>query len=261
MKKLLLALIVLFNLHATVNAQSIEIYDRTGTNAISGDTLTFWYPDDPNVTEGVFDFDGTNFARVVNEGNDTITIKLKRVVHSFINASEDFACWGSNCYGPVNPATTPVWDVNDLVVTNPGDTAAGLAPLQLYLDFNDNTGLAVYDYVFYDVDNPVDSAVLHVKWVVTLLTDVNEIANAVQKMEVYPNPAVNQFTVDLNAGIQADNQEIIIRDMLGKTIKSERINSRQEKFIFSTEGMTGGIYFVSYMLDGEVLKTSKLVVR
>jgi len=261
MKKLLLSFIILFALHSATDAQNIVIYDKTGSTVITGDTLTFWFPEDPAINESALDFDATNFARVVNNAPFDLTIKLKRRAKSFIPGSEDYACWGANCYGPNDPSVTPVWDINDQVPTSSGDTAAGLAPLQLYFDANNNTGVSVYDYVFYDVNNANDSAVLHLKWFITTLTDINEISEAVQNMKVYPNPAIDQFTIDLNAGIQADDQEIIVRDMLGKLVQREQLNASQEEFTFSTAGMNGGIYFVSYVLEGEVLKTSKLVVR
>lgn len=261
MKRILLICFSLLTVNASLSAQGIVIFSNNGSQTITGDTLTFWYAEDPNRNEGATEFTANNFAKVVNASQDTMKIVLKRVVKTFIPTSEDYACWGSACYGGNDPSQNTVWLIPDTVVVASGDTASGSIPLVLYFDANNTTGEAIYSYVFYDADNPSDEAAINVKWSISTLTDINEITAAVQNMQVYPNPAVDNFTIDLNAGIQAEGQEIIIRDLLGKVVDRRSIGSTQDKFYYSTEGMTGGVYFVSYSIKGEILKTSKLIIK
>ena len=258
MKKILLLFTLFSFAIATSNAQSIDIYNSDGSANITNDTIVFWHPVSPSVTEP--DFSHGGFAKIHNNSTDTVTIRLRRIERQVITGSEDYLCWGITCFGKKLAGTDPDWDVNDESIVLPGDTAGGLG-LIVYLQPNDNIGEAVYEYRFYNKNDTTISASTYVRWSISLLTDVNEIFDAVQHMEVYPNPATDQFTIDFNAKLNAANQEIIIRDMLGKLVQRETISGSQAKFNFTTDGMQGGIYFVSYVLDGEVMKTTKLVVH
>ena len=241
-----------------LEAQNIQIYNRDGSANITNDTIFFSDTVSTTVAEG--DFSYKNFAKIHNNTTDTVTIRLRRIEQQIIQGSEDYLCWGITCFGRKAAGSEPDWDVSDQAVVNPGDTAGGLG-LIVYLNPNDNPGEAIYEYRFYDAANPNSNASVFVSWTITLLTNVNEIYQAAQKISVYPNPARDQFTVDLNSRIKADNQEIIVRNMLGKLVQRHTLSSGQERVNFSTDNMSGGIYFVSYALDGEVFKTSKLVVR
>ena len=258
MKKFLLTSVLVCFATVALNAQNIEIYNSDGSAIITNDTIVFDHTVSPNVSEP--DFSHGGFAKIHNNSNDTVTIRLRRIERQIISGSEDYLCWGITCFGKQLAGTLPDWDVNDESVVPAGDTAGGTG-LIVYIQPNDNPGDAIYEYRFYAASDTSNQASFYVRWDISLFTNINEIRDAVQKMEVYPNPAADQFTVDLNAKVSAANQEIIIRDMLGKNIQRQVITGSNETINFSTEGMQGGIYFVSYLIDGELLKTSKLVVR
>lgn len=258
MKKLLLFLFISGTAIFSAKAQNIGIFNENGSQSIANDTITFWHAVSPSAMEP--DFSHTGFAKIVNETAGAMTIKLRRIEKQIIPGTYDYLCWGITCFGSYNAGDTTDWYVDDQANVNPNDTAGGTG-LVVYFQPNDITGNAIYEYRFYNSENTNDSASVFVKWAISLLTDVNEITDALKDMDVYPNPAKDNFTVDLNTGIKADRQEIIIRDMLGKVVRRENIASAQETFRFTTEGMQGGIYFVSYAIDGEILKTNKLVVR
>lgn len=259
MKKFILIVLFSFSIQAVVFGQSIQITDYSG--APITDTLVFWHADDPNRTEAPTEFERKNFARITNVSNDSLTIKMMRKAITVIPGAQDLACWGGECLGPNDPVLSPNWDFPVDITLDSNQYASGINAFILYFFSQDNYGDAIFNYKFYNLEDPNDSASVFVKWSISLLTDINEISKAVQKMDVYPNPATSEFTIDLNAGIKASNQEIIIRDMLGKTISRTTIQAMQETHRFSTEELTGGIYFVSYALNGEVLKTKKLIVK
>jgi|GEM_PF-1252855 len=260
MKRLILTLFIAIFSVSSMNAQNIKIFSWNGATELTGDTLTFWHPVSPDVNEG--DFTRKEFAKIVNASSGGMNIDMKRIVlgGDSIPGTLDLACWGQNCYGPKNANLTPIWIFNDPVFANAGDTAGGIG-LYAYFRANDQTGLAKYEYQFYNTEDPNTTGSIFVKWSITRLTDINEIADAAQNMSVYPNPAEDYFMVDLNTGVVSDNQEIIVRDMLGKVVLREAIPSLQETFQFSTQQMNGGVYFVSYAVEGEILKTNKLVIK
>ena len=81
-------------------------------------------------------------------------------------------------------------------------------------------------------------------------------------VEVYPNPASNVVVFQYKTGNIAQTASIIIRNMVGKVVREislETIGTSQKKV--SIADLSTGVYFYSYVLDGNVISTKKLVVR
>jgi len=79
--------------------------------------------------------------------------------------------------------------------------------------------------------------------------DLYEKTNAVFKF--YSNPNNGNFTVELN-----DNSQLIIYDLLGKTILNLNLNSENHAINLSAEN--SGIYFMT-VKEGNNISTVKLV--
>jgi PKD repeat protein len=75
---------------------------------------------------------------------------------------------------------------------------------------------------------------------------------------LYPNPAKNQFTIQLNA--LSKNMTIEILDLSGRIVQHEKINSGGIIFSINTQDLSNGIYFVRVNADG-VKIVKKLVIE
>ncbi len=72
---------------------------------------------------------------------------------------------------------------------------------------------------------------------------------------MYPNPANEVVTIELDK----NNVDLNIVDLLGKTVftQSNVISNRQ----INVSELKNGVYFISVLKNGTVLKTEKLIVK
>jgi hypothetical protein len=84
----------------------------------------------------------------------------------------------------------------------------------------------------------------------------------VLSLEAYPNPANNNATISYNLPSNYNSGKIIIRNMIGKEVKTIAINGgSNSKMTISTSDMPNGVYFYSIIGDGKPLSTKKLIVK
>ena len=80
------------------------------------------------------------------------------------------------------------------------------------------------------------------------------------EFSVYPNPAKNQITVDF---ISTNNKSsnLIISDILGKTVKEFSINSSNgiNRININLNNLNDGIYFINFS-NNDIKSTKKLVI-
>jgi len=84
---------------------------------------------------------------------------------------------------------------------------------------------------------------------------------AIEKLELFPNPAQNNVNVVLNLENRSD-VKINVRDMSGKLVKAVSYNNLPggtEKVSFSVQSLKNGNYVIS-VIKGQEVKTGKLVI-
>jgi len=80
------------------------------------------------------------------------------------------------------------------------------------------------------------------------------------KFGVYPNPAISQFTVQLN-NFKATKAEIILVSESGITVQRKTVDlKRSQSIVFSTSRMAAGVYLVKVVSE-EGIQTSKVVIQ
>jgi aminopeptidase N len=81
-------------------------------------------------------------------------------------------------------------------------------------------------------------------------------------INVFPNPAKNLVTVDLTSVREDiyDASVLVITDVSGKMVASERLNDRQEKVLINTANYSNGIYFVNLRTSDSRMARSKFIV-
>ena len=91
-------------------------------------------------------------------------------------------------------------------------------------------------------------------------TSINENGNEVN-VALFPNPAHNEFTVQLNGSFDLSQESVMLRlkDILGREVYSQRINSATS--LIHKEDLPKGIYFYSVEDDGRTLATGKVVME
>ena len=85
---------------------------------------------------------------------------------------------------------------------------------------------------------------------------------AVNQINIYPNPAKNQATIELSLASAVDNASIIVTDIAGKTLIQNELGkvSTSVKSALNTESLTSGLYLVHFVANGKEISVQKLNV-
>ncbi len=93
-----------------------------------------------------------------------------------------------------------------------------------------------------------------------ITTEINQIISRGQFAACYPNPATNNFTIDLNPDIKLDNVQIVIYDMIGKEVKRVVITETKTIININNE-LKKGLYSYSIIVDNQKSVFGKLIVQ
>lgn len=192
----------------------------------------------------------------VHISNTTSTLKrvtIERFVNYISVGQKEFFCYGATtglCYPPGTPASNGL----DTILANSTDVSfkAALSPLGNY-------GPASIHYRILDTDNPSDSVGVDLAWdITTSLGENNEIYGLSKPLQ---NPA-DAFTV-YNYNLKStDNSDfLIVFNMLGIKMKTMDIPGKTGALVLTTSDLKSGMYMVSYISNGKVKDTSRLVVN
>ena len=79
----------------------------------------------------------------------------------------------------------------------------------------------------------------------------------VEKVNVFPNPAHEQMTVQIITEANLEDTELVLFDRLGREVRRESFEGKQ--FVFYTEDMASGLYFYKILTAGQSLSVGKVV--
>lgn len=75
----------------------------------------------------------------------------------------------------------------------------------------------------------------------------------------FPNPAQDQLTLELGL-TRAVNAQIRLIDLMGRTVASTSFNGQNGKIQIPTQALANGYYFLSFDVEGEVIRTEKIAI-
>ena len=173
-------------------------------------------------------------CQIYNVSANSLDVMLERTDISVLPGTENTFCWGLNCYPP-QVTLSP----------NPATIAGGATESSFVGDFYPygTAGLNTVQYRFFDSNNSNDAVTIVVNYDTSPL-GIHSASAASNSLNVGYNPNGNLMAISYNLkNLQSAHINII--DMLGKTLKTFPVNSTSGNIIFSTEGMSSGVYFVS----------------
>ncbi|MEO8068892.1 MAG: T9SS type A sorting domain-containing protein [Flavobacteriales bacterium] len=185
-------------------------------------------------------------------GGSSRVMNVKRYELSVIPTSRNYFCWGQ-CYLDQAAGALPLWVSGDYITMSPGVE---------YIDFHGyhmpvgTYGLNAYRFVWYDTQNPTDSAFVDLFFDNTV--GIQELA-VVEDLSIAPNPANASATVNFNlSGGSAD--AITVYNALGAQVLNTPVAAAQRNVQLNTSGLREGVYFVSLQQQGRAISTQRLVV-
>ncbi len=185
-------------------------------------------------------------AVVKNVGSSTLDVKVRRVEEDLVSGSINYFCW-KNCYEPA-VSTSP-----DYLTLNPGDERTDFVA---DYESGGRTGTSIIRYVFFDMNNPNDSASMTVNY---LVTPVGIEENVWTVLDPYPNPANDKVVFEYQAGNSGEAQ-VVIYDLLGNVRKQARMIQGLNKLEVNVQDLEPGVYFYVLKVDEKTSITKKLVV-
>ena len=168
--------------------------------------------------------------------------------------SYDRFCWGTSCFEPGTSSSPSQgsW----LVGLNPGDVDT---TFHSYFYPEGVFGTSTLRYCFHEPDDILAGSCHIITFVVDGTAGVTEDRVPLASLTALsPNPASNEVTVSFDRPMRG---ELEFRNLVGQVHKTEWIGGHGLQQTFSLDGMSSGIWLVTYKVDGVAASTKRLVIR
>ncbi len=242
MKKILLSMAVILAA-LSINAQSLTL---TWDGVALGDTVVIT-PEDESVTEIVF------HAIVNNVSDNNINVGVIRSRIELIGDAEDYFCWGA-CYPPfLDTAGTTI-------LINAG-AQSGDEDFSGHYTINGVVGVSMIKYTFYNVANEAENIDVYVKFNTAPDAIDEHILSNIQVSDAYPNPAKNFVDIDYQMPNEVETASIRIMNILGSVVKEQQISNLAGRLRINVSDINSGVYFYSVVINDEIIRTEKLIVK
>ncbi len=224
-------------------------YSLSWDGAALGDTVTI--QGDPADEEMIFN------AILTNNGDDADTIKItRRRIYQLENTIHYF-CWGA-CFSPNNPDS--VFMPEAFLVIEAGASSDEFAFVAHYTP-NDEVGTSMFEYTFYNKNDRDEKVVVVAKFVTTPDGVLDQLMANAHISDLYPNPATSYVSINYDLPAQVETASVKIMNILGSVVKNEVMNKNASNLRVDVSDLTNGVYFYSVIINNEVYKTKKLVVK
>ncbi len=244
MKKVLLSFVFLFSIYFVGHAQNpLELYHN---DELIPDTILYYDDGNPD-WELVFE------CNVKNTTGEAIRVGLIRFNIDTVTGTENSFCWAGNCFPSyVDSATT------NLVI--PGGQSSKDGDFSGHYVAKEKFGISKVKYTFYDIGNPDVNVSVVVKFKYSPVGVDENAFNGVSFSNAYPNPAANRVNIDYSLA-NAKSASVKIINLLGSVVKSVNLPAGSSKVSMDVSDLNQGVYFYSIVVDGNIIKTKKLIVK
>ena len=183
---------------------------------------------------------------VKNISSDTLNVLCQKVILDTTVGTDNYFCWGSNCYG----VTTYISSSSNNLLPGEGDNIDFGGYYDAYCD----PASAVIEYCFYPESDVTDKTCITITY--------NESSTSISQLKsvlvsnFYPNPASEMvyFTFNGNAAT------LKLIDILGNNVKEISLSQEGIQKLDLSD-MNKGIYFGNLIVNNEVVSIKKLIVK
>ncbi len=242
MKKILLSILIMISFFGVVNAQ---IYTLSVDGEILGDTVIIYGdPESP----------GMQFEAVFTNNDDVgADIQVIRHVISEIEESSNYFRWVAT-YSPTTNMS------GESLFLAPGESSPDDSFISYYSP-GGIVGKTLIEFKFQNtgVENKFIKIVLQFD---TTTDDIGEnILNNMSVSNIYPNPASDMVNLNFDFPLEVKEAEVKIMNVLGSVVSEQNIDTKSNKASIDISNINDGIYFYSILINGEIYKTEKLIVK
>lgn len=253
---------ILFNLSLFLvfglSAQSFQLMDHNDVN-IGGSTATppthYEYG---NASElGLTKFHVKNLTGTTK--NFAVKVTLEYTPYTL---SDLAVCFGTACYS-ASASVSSTQVVNGGVGEDVGSgvtyTELKVAPIT-WPWTSPATDSCIWVVTIFDSANPSDETTARIVWRDnTTLTSINDVDVSSIKLSAYPNPVTNN-NVTISYTIPKKGV-LVMYDLVGKQVGTYLLDNNKSELKANISGLKSGVYFYSVKVNGEVLKTERLIIK
>ena len=228
------------------NAQTFELLDSNNNN-IGG-------TDHYELSTGIM-LSETKF-HIKNISLRTAEYSAKTFEIANTTGSDLQVCFGSACYIAYSGDTSiQYFSDSKSLQSDEIDLSFKVAPFAFSWSAGDS---ATWRVTIFDILNPNDSASAIITWKVNSVS-INEIRENEISLNAYPNPVVNDLTIDYTISAFANNARIEIQDITGKKIKRFAISNKQGQLFIDLKNYNSGIYFSTLIVNDQNILTKRII--
>ena len=141
------------------------------------------------------------------------------------------------------------------------ELAAGESTSAFKITFVPNgvSGTSTLRYCFHDPSASAENGVCHnVTFVADVPSSIAQPVASKREMVLAPNPAHDAVSVDIDG---VGNGVLEFRNLVGQVLKSTNVVAGYGRQRVSLDGMSPGVYLVSFSVEGIAASTKRLVIR
>lgn len=190
---------------------------------------------------------------IENSSGSLKRVTIERTVNVINPNHMEFFCFGSGVTGLCYPPGTPASNGQDTILAGAVDHSfkATVRPMGSY-------GYTEIHYRILDTDNPADSVGVTLAWDFTTSLAENTVQYGFSKPLQNPVDGFAVFNYNLASADQGDR--LVVFNMLGSKVKAVDIPGKSGALVLNTSDLKSGVYMVSYLSNGRIKDTCRLVV-
>jgi hypothetical protein len=195
----------------------------------------------------------------ISASQKTYKVIKKVIALNNMPGTDAFYCFAGTCFSNSTDTSfsSAVLNANTATSQLPGQYQS------LSADFVEGStpSYSHVKYKFYDINNPADSAIIHIKYN-PQLQSVKNIAALESVSELYPNPSQNHASISVTLKQDAD-VKVMVYNTLGTLVNnpsSQKYMVGKHKIAIDCSDYSSGLYFVS-VLAGDKKITKRLIVN
>lgn len=183
-------------------------------------------------------------------------INVKRYEVSVLPGTQNYFCW-TLCYPPEVAGDRVSWAAHEAVTLDADEEFDGFFGDYVPMGI---AGSSTFLFVWYDVDNPIDSAWVEIVFTAAEPTGIAE-SSVVRGFAVYPNPAVgSDITLDYDLSMITAGTSLSLYNMLGERKLMKPLAAAQGRVVLHESELTNGVWFAVLERNGKAIATKRVVV-
>jgi hypothetical protein len=231
------------------SAQTFDLLDEND-NSIAG-TTHYIYGSPSYLSETKF------HVKNISGAQETYSCWAKEIENPL--ASDLQVCYGSNCYTAADGVAgqqTNGGTVN--LAAGVTDNTFKAAPFTF--TWGNPLDSAKWRVAIYDVNNPSDSVFADIVWIIQGVS-VAELSKDDVQFSVYPNPVADNLNVSYNIDGDFTRGSIELYDVVGKQVSTQALTASSAKLQLDVSELNAGVYFYTIKVDGQALKTERVIIK